>query len=445
MNNKALFVIVVAIWAAVIGVLWWWNPGLYETQAAKELFVETPAIPLEQNGDVYYQGLFAPRDEDPFDFGTKIYTQTIDWDTALDKEERKKAHSTVFDENKIMVFYGNADKLECWIQQETEEDCLSRAEVENLIYENNILLNRLEAMANYHHFDSEITILHKRTPSGADFISLGQLFFAKLHMMILNNKTDEAIDLWTQNANMLSTMLRDQNNLVEKAIISIPQRQTLSFLPLIIENAHLTNDQYDKIYKQLDSLFSEDIETVVKTALNGDYHHTILAMENYFGATLARQKGSITYVLGSKFAYNATDTRNIFARFSQDPIRVASLPHDKAAQEFSPSRYKPKDVPMNIFNVSGRLMLGGIVKGNELAFNWKNRTVYARLMSVYAKAMQDNVEPQNMEAFLQTAAPNPYTNKPFEWDADSKEIFFNNPFDDEKNRYSVLYRPQNRN
>ncbi len=326
------------------------------SELSQELFFNQVQIPLEQNGDVYLKGFGVPLGQKPYDAGLQIYEDHTD----------KKIDD-------ILEFHGNAEGLYCWFLQDApkEEKCQSLEELQETISKNKTLLNRLEEMSKYDHFDEDMitysfdddTIQHTDYFRGQDFILLETLFNARLIALKKFGATEEAINLWIDNMNMLNNMLSSRQSMVFAAIVMITQNFTNDVITQLIDGYDIDADTLSRIKNALIRPAFGKNGMDLRKIYQAEYNNTFKQLNNYVKQELDNR---------SAF-YAKNNTLNLFAEYANDVIKTSENAPDSFGKNNLHKKYSTDNawnyLGLILYNPTGKLLLNGVLKSEELLKN----------------------------------------------------------------------------
>lgn len=442
-----IITILVIFWLCVIAAIIYANPfGFYLSKDAKALIKDIEYAPLAENGHVYYIGLTAPRHVDPKKFGDALYNQKIDWEAWADDDEKADVDFSV-DGKPQIKFQGNPDTLECWIEQkpDPEKPCASEVELKKLIEQNNIGLNRLRELSGYAIYENNLSFGVETPKTSELFMDLNALLYAQLVYQSQNGQRDQGIQEWIRHITFLQRALAQRNTLVDKAIFMIPYAQSLYVLPLIVQDGSLRQEQVDAVKTVLLQTQKLGYGFNTRQAARGDYHFIIYNMKDSVDNVGQYEAVQTQMLMPLMFNYN--DTTNIYAQRISPILEIDKLSGPDFIQAYM--NYQEKqgegksvyDWVKYIYNFTGRLLIGGVLKGYELMANARRLEGEALMMHVYLDLKQNKVAVNAVGSYLATAVRNPLTDQPFSWDGETQEIYFLNPFSKEEQRRSVYYAP----
>ena len=393
-----------------------------------------------ENAAILLQGINAPEGHDPHAFANFI------WDTKPERTEPFYDPNTG-EELKLITlkeFTPNNITFECWTSQDYEpyehSVCATEEQIREILTENALILDRYTLLWRYKRFYHDTLYGFAR---GQEMISVNDLRNAQLALMARDGQADKALDIWVRRQNFLNMVMADGQNLVFKAIIMINYSRNLHVLPIIVSHAdqETLNAHKDALDSALDVPIFGDDGFDIRAALSSEYFTVFEAeeLQHHFD-----QLGQ-NYLILSKVFYSANATANKFLNFAKDNINASKLPPSeiyRATKKIQKSFTPENEMLDLLYNPIGKILLGGMVKGSELFDNRIAQIMHARMLRLYIDAKSHGIEADDMPAFIHQTRDryiNDYTNKPFEWDAEKNEIYFNRVRDDFPRRYSVVY------
>ena len=416
--------------------------NLFDPQLSPDFdkyFYKENVIPSE-NGALLLQGLNAPEGQDPQAFANFIWQTKPEYNETLHDPVTGKELKLVT----LTEFTPNNLTFECWTSQDYEPNeytiCATEEQIREILTENALILDRYTLLWPYKRFYQDTLYGFAR---GQEMIQINDLRNAQLALMARDGQAAEALDIWTRRQNFLNTVMADGQNLVFKAIIMINYSRNLHVLPIITSRAdqETLKTHKDALDFALDVPIFGDDGFDIRAALSSEYFSVFEAEELQHHFDELGQN----YLILSKVFYSENATANKFLNFAKDNINASKLPPAEmytATQEiqknFMPS-YEMLDL---LYNPIGKILLGGMVKGSELFDNRIAQIMHARMLRLYIDAKSQGIKADDMPAFMYQTRDlyiNDYTNKPFEWDAEKHEIYFNHGRDEFTRRYSVVY------
>ncbi|MGN7437189.1 MAG: hypothetical protein ACTHOO_01000 [Alcanivorax sp.] len=393
-----------------------------------------------ENGAVFLQGINAPEGQDLFEFATLI------WDTKPERTEPFYNPNTE-EELKLVTlteFTPNNLTFECWTSQDYEPDehsvCATEEQIREALTENALIMDRYTLLWPYKRFYHDTLYGFAR---GQEMIQINDLRNAQLALMARDGHADKALDIWVRRQNFLNMVMADGQNLVFKAIIMINYSRNLHVLPIIASRAdqETLNAHKDALDSALNVPIFGDDGFDIRATLSSEYFTVFEAEElmqymrhpNY-------QKRATSFLM-----YRKNATANQFLTHAKNVLNATQLPLENMLPTVLASQktFYPEISFLNmLYNPVGKLILGGTVRGAELFDNRIAQIMHARMLRLYIDAKSHGIGADDMPAFMHQTRDryiNDYTNKPFNWDAEKHEIYFNQGRDEFTRRYSVVY------
>lgn len=298
-------------------------------------------------------------------------------------------------------------------------ECATENDVQSYINENRILWDRFNALPD------NMPYYAIPRPMGTpidDFIKLALLKSAQIVILAKSGQSAESFNDWYKYMKLYRSMASARETLVFKAAIAIVLRNHINALQqLIYLHPDLASTRQEEISKALQpagiKLFHEDRMNIDDIALvepiflsiSGNVH----AIRNDFYDCLA-EMGAMAQLPARKFPFEDKD--ELLCAF--------------AAKNQSYFKYPLIQPGYFVGNIVANLTYGGFIMNKSLAVSIKLVDVQMRMALLATQILDQNVPLDNISAFIASVSPelqNPITRKPFEWDADTKSLYFVRP------------------
>jgi hypothetical protein len=405
-------------------------------------FAHTEPFNPEDNVYVAWAGLYAPADvQDIYDYGLKVISGEIEWD-----------------EENALLFQGDRSLFSCHGQQrpqkKEDEPCANADDIREAYELNRQLITRYKTFYRYgrHDMAGKVNIPSAR---GQGIISMHRLFAAYWPLLAEAGHGDEALEAWVEDTVFLQKVLGESHTLVEHAIWMVIYGINLDVLPVILEKNPALISKWEE---RLTALLEKDIASpdIWRNVMRGEYLFFEHVLDIQMRANFKVIKNELPEAEGTpaflyKIAFKQNMTRNRIYEWGQSMIWLSRQPatdFDKQ-QESLEHRFPPYPVwTDNPFllpfdrNVIGSLLIGGMTKGTELIRHSHVHNARSRMLILYMRAKAQGALPDSVQAFIEASGESlydPFTGKPFRWDAQKKSIYFINSRAD--NRFEVYYDP----
>lgn len=411
----------------------------------------------EQNGYLAFMGMDAPVGADPHTYGLDTFLRIekeleqsrMSIDDLLDSygaiydsletlapsdapgnappAEHKPVKPYVYDSGKESLSCWTATAIELIQWKKTAEgdvSCMTEADLIRHLAEIDVLLGRYEILQKYPRFYE----LHSGMAfPEVDFIRMHEYYMARNTLLVRQGKSDVAMRYWLSNMKFIDTALADQQTIVLKAILNIMLSESLANLKLMIEiDPSLAQRYQDQIIAALSAGLNVNRAEILKAVFRSEYQMTVGFLD---------RMGDWTTILF--FKKNAT--ANILVAHYRDLIDAAAQPPAdliKNMKLIEGKKQKHMSVgdgfwgiaDMLSYNPMGKILIPPALMGEQitLQFPWRYNA-RRRMLILYVMARAQGVAVTDMPAFLAGSPVNlhdPFTQKPFAWDAERKTIYF---------------------
>ena len=400
------------------------NPGYREALYANKQPV------WENNGAFAVAGIFAPREiKDTYKYGLQksleaqrlqekakaimrtgySYPVPENLDTGLKVEPARELKINDSKWKDLACLYSMGEK--------GNKPCATPSDLNTYIQQNRLLWDRFNALPEF--------TFYNRPPyvygfAGSSWLRLSEMKAANIILQEKAGHVDLAFSQWLKYTKLYRVMAASKDNSVSKAIMmvvlghnSIESLQTLLFLHPELAVKHKQEIQQSLFYSE-GGLFNE------RTMLADD----LGALEPLMPAL-----GNVAAINNMTFDcihnYQLRTAMPVLEYYSENkkPLCDLAKPRDTKQQVFFYSLQ-----PGSIFsNLVDGISIGGVLKGAELAGNAKMNEVKFRMVSIGVDILAQKIPAKNVPAYLAQLPQNSYnplTQKPFDWDADKKELYF---------------------
>jgi len=308
-------------------------------------------------------------------------------------------------------------------------ECLGIAGIQALARDNKELLRRYRNL--YHGSYQSYSVGDLFWMDGVyyqDAIKMQQVLAAGWIDLARRGRGDLALQEWALNMRWLQAMLSGKNTMIGQAVLMVTYGIHLGVLPVLLDQDDALLEQYEPV---LTKLLMRDFFAIwdVKKTMQAEYNIWDVTDQEVKQNT----RGVVRRLLGSVF-YKSNDTRNKFYEFARDSVALSEVPPaqlSSAVQRYKSQydqHYDCTSLEGFLFcfpNITGNLLLGGILKGQDLFMSGHKMTARHWMLLLWMKAKRRGVAAADMAAFLQESDPvfyNPFTDAPFEWDAEKRSI-----------------------
>ncbi len=367
-----------------------------ELNSNVDTFFYDDPFKTENNVYVSWAGLTAPQGEkNTYKYGLKV------WDHKVEEVDPLKFKGETYN------FCGSYDEIL------EKVECASSQVIREYFKENKELIDRYVGLYQYENHGVGNSL---GKGSGQTLISIHKLLTVYWLEMTKKGEGEEAIQGWIEDTLFLQKMLGGKGSLIENAIFMVMYSSNLKILPLLLDEEKILIFSYkDKIKNLLDKSFLHDIWNIEET-LRAEYN-------------VMRMVGLDDMPNSLFLKPNAT--KNKFFEFAQDMLLLShEHPQNlKKALNLIEKRYEDYSKPTSNFgyNLIGRLLFSGFLKGGELLQNGHEMTARQRILILWMNAKEQKISPENMPDFLSSSSEslyNPFTEKPFSWNPETSYIYF---------------------
>ncbi|MGA2779482.1 MAG: hypothetical protein ABSF94_18160 [Steroidobacteraceae bacterium] len=313
------------------------------------------------------------------------------------------------------------------------DDCFARAlgdraELEELIEANRLLLDRYKALQQYRRLQNPVSLsINSLILQWQPFRNAKRLWLTDVALQIRAGKVDAGIDALQGDIAFTRRMLAEPDLiLIDKMVLASSLRDSLQFLSGLVRDVPLSDAQYRAVAALLPPL-TEDERSLAPV-----FVREFTGFANFLGTlndpNSAAFPPSIVGRLQSKFLkYNATvnlkwsyvEKANAQSRGTCDQLPPAEFsPKGRLALPFYDYFYNPIGKVLVVTSVGS---LGDFLEG-MCDLEGMRRIVVLQTMLHEAKVTDDQVP-----AFLQRSGPdygNPYTGLPLEWRPEDRTLTF---------------------
>ncbi len=374
-------------------------------------------VSFNNNGAIYIAGINVPETIDPYEYGSHIYNKRY----AKETNFRLNSNFENLDITKDAVSYIGENNLHCWYRQEdiSEENCASETELEELIKQNSLLLDRYGTLKEFENFNFNLRITDRDFFKGQTYISLQSLINSQAIYLAQKGQYDEAFNLWHTNFLMNKRIFSQSNSLVMSGIITVglevSREASLKLFSILPSNKVFIDKT---IHALLNPIFTP--ENPIHRIFSDEFNYIFDAfyeMEEFRDLNISKR-------LKVCFFYKPRATKNKYAKQFENILILEALSDtqyfsDRDIQFPDYSDYSKISLfPLPFYNMIGDILMIGVIRGNELVTNWRFNEIKSRLIAVALLAQNENIETQQMQNFLDKLPDNMKStidHAPFDW------------------------------
>ena len=368
-------------------------------------------IPDNQNIAIALAGLNAPAGADMIKHGRFVIDTLHKTQSDVDA---KKIIAAVGQ----LDFVGMSDELECWIpstEQYADEKCASAERVKLLIAKNKELLTRYKSMYNMPNWRGV-------SGNGKYDIDINRLISAEIMLDLANGDADNAYIKWRDNHAFISRVLKQDGTMIERAIFLVVDGINLISLEnILFKSPEISITHFEELNRLLKANKLERYN--LKGMLRADYMfiNNEMFIENKDIKTM-----------------NVDFIKNRYYRYQLDFLNHTQMPpstFDNSVIEMH-EKYKLRtnvlkfDWPNPLEKVLANLIISGQLNGFSLVKSMHSKDALIKLLHLSINIRQQQIPETDIQSFLNNAGSeysSPYTNKPMQWDATKKVIYFIEP------------------
>ena len=419
---KAIKPIKLLIWIGIINLLIVFSLVAYaflhveKPDAGRDAFYANSQsnIPDNQNIAIALAGLNAPAGADMIKHGRFVVDTLHKTQSDVDA---KKIIAAVGQ----LDFVGMSDELECWIpstEQYADKKCASAERVKLLIAKNKELLTRYKSMYNMPNWRGV-------SGNGKYVIDINRLISAEIMLDLANGDADNAYIKWRDNHAFISRVLKQDGTMIERAIFLVDDGINLISLEnILFKSPEISITHFEELNRLLKTNKLERYN--LKGMLRADY------------TFITDEMSKLRQNLDDAKSLNMDYIKNRFYRFHFEFLSRAQLPPSTLDSSISEMGDK-YELSTNIFNfdwlnplqsILANMLISGQTRGFHLVKSMHSKDALIKLLNLSINIRQQKIPEAEMQTFLNNAGSeynSPFTNKPMQWDATKKVIYFIEP------------------
>lgn len=312
-------------------------------------------------------------------------------------------------------YVGDNKTIGCWLDRSwfmndrvTDDKNCDEQALRDLITKNQLLLSRYENSLHYTLYEN-----HWSAAQGPIMINAQELYIANLVLLAQTNP-ELALQKWLVNMQLYKNALRGYNSLINVSILMVNHGLVQKALPSILgNNEELIAAHMNELLEALAPFSARDVNIT----------STMKAEHELIGPVIDR--------LGN---YN----RNKSFELHQEMIAAWNAPISEIDSKWERLNKKYKSNPSMLFlqwrdwhspvlSITTNLILAGTLVGGDLAKAMHLSDARSRILNIYVQMKAQGIPAEKVPEFLAISSKvlyNPLTEKPFEYDASSKMIYF---------------------
>ena len=398
-----------------------------------------PAPSWENNAYFALAGLDAPKKIlDSYEYGRqRIIFHSSRWAEYKKKIPLTYVHNVPTVEYNLFQPYEPVENLvfnkqgienwECLYNLDTKLNmptCASMEDVLSLRQSNSTLWQRFQSLADYNVFSMPDHFIDT-TYSSQNLIILTKLHAVHLLDLQVNGNTEKAVQEWIMYMNLFKKMVNTHSNMVNKAVFLMVFKAHADVLETLLYNdpqiAATYGDEIREVisiknifFFRAEDLIADDwrvLEPLFLPTMGMSAHQKRLLISCF-------KENQKLAKLPAKDYFQARDNK----------ICEAALPND-LNKLLLKNLIESGNVLTNIIH---SLLMGGILKGEELIGNMHKNIVNFQMANVAIELMLHDVSSQNAQSYLNEMPKkywNPITEEPFLWDMQNSWLYYPNPED----------------
>lgn len=345
-------------------------------------------------------------------------------------------------------FKGVPQLLTCWSNQpwriagrKSSSSCASANTLRTMIHDNQLLLDRYAALANYSHFVERNFPLYpaKHLDHGEStelLLPLQQLTSAKMALDASEGNAEEALKTWLRTMRMVQRMRAGQWSINMQGTLNAIYHRNAITLPLILE--HMMPAQIKAHQAELNTVLDVptfgtggwDMAATMRVEATSIYEWKKEFLETRQRVDELENTADDIASAIKFYLYLPNATLNKFYHHSQEMIELASTSPSVSSKIFKSkveemrSRYKKSWLVL--YNPTGKRIESDLVEYEYLIPSAQTNTAYLQMLKLYVDARVKQVPLTDMPQFV-TNSPihNPLADAAFQWDAATNSIYFN--------------------
>jgi hypothetical protein len=287
------------------------------------------------------------------------------------------------------------------------DKCATNKQVLDMADANRLLLERYMKLTNYSSFKNlPVGDFNEHGDTGL-FIDLTKLTVANLVVQSRLGKSDAAIDNWLKLNSFFRRALADENTLMDKSTLMMSYPVVIKSLPNILSNSPELAKKHELQLANALSPFGAD-------------------KYNLAGAVKAEYSFSIGFLidkLGNYYGNKSVEFAKDFSQLSKE----SALNFDAKDLEFRDKWIEKIDLVDPIYGTFYNFIISGVSFGSSLMHSMHEQNATARMLNLQVNILANKVSYNDMPNYIQNLPSefnNPLTEKPYEWDAEKKSIYF---------------------
>ena len=341
-------------------------------------------------------------------------------DTLLKTPANVDAKKTIDAVGKL-DFVGTTDELECWIpstEPYTDEKCASDERVKTILAENKVLLTRYKSLYNMPSWQGV-------SGNGQYVINLNKLISAEIMLDLENGDSDIAYTKWRDNHVFISRVLKQDGTMIERAIFLVVDGISLTSLENILFKSPEVGITHFKVLNSL--LKAKKLERYnLKGMLRADY---VFITKEIFIKNKDIKGANADYIKNRLYRFQL-----VFLKYAQMPPAT----FDNSIVELNNSyTYSANIFDYDLLNpiqsALAKLLTSVQTRGLELVKSMHSKDALIKLLDLSINIRQQKIPEADIQTFLNNAGGeynNPFSNKPMQWDATKKVIYYIAPSSD---------------
>ncbi len=315
-------------------------------------------------------------------------------------------------QNALKINSKNMKKLDCLYNLDWQANfsCASWDDWQSYVAEYTVMWDRFNALADLDYAYNSVPMFLGSQMS--EINPLSQLKAAQIIYLAEQGQHDAAMDEWLRFMTLYKKILPSRDTMVNKAVILIAVKSHFHALEKLLHIAPRLAQQYEEA---LISVLYVNQE-IFRFNPSDDMGLIEPSLIWYLGNVNAvRNDMNVCYDEFDRLPTQSLDVHD----FKDCPIqRVTDEESWLLYGALKPGIFYP--------NIVLAILYPGMLKGGSLAQSMKVNEIRFKLASLGITMRAENVPLDEAAAYIEdaTAYYNPYTNKPFQWDAEGQYLFF---------------------
>jgi hypothetical protein len=391
-------------------------PPLNQT-AVKLFILDKKNIKDEDNVEFSILGLTAPEEvTDIHGYGLDLFNRSIASYSTNNKKLMPLETHLLEIENPIDL-EADIDPLFCWLGDYKREcvKCYAANELTQVINRNKVLLDRYKELKEYPSVSSFKPFSGRRQI----LIDLHSLFLAEIRKNLLSGKKQTAMDQLLEDLSFQRRMLKQDTDLLHKAVGQVLYRFSLGQLEYAItQHPDVIETHYDRLIESLNDLTFDEFNLEGIFRKEFESVRFMLCIDEKLGmdTSIFCQSDRNTGSAGINFIIN--DYYNFYVETKKlETMEINGMIKECEKQSKGDKNIIP-DLVTHILIFSNympyKTTTGSMINTCDIMVNFRTRSAHHAILRVYLDIQRKKIDTNKIEAYLQNQAErDPLSGKPF--------------------------------